>query len=268
MNQVEVIRQKAALALSDSFYVELINRVRVLNSNSLVGIIKKFSEILGFENQLAASLRNAAILARDFPSEFINIKQGDKKVKNIIYDSSFLKNKWPFPFMWGDWKCLLEISEEQGGKYNPFVNPEEMNIAPIEEIATRLVGFKLKVSFSQARDLEEIKGKLIELSKISRKINIVGTQAEPWFGVESDHGALQSREDNIYNWFLVIKDLKEKAPDHRCKYAGWTLSSIYLSFSMNGGISNIGKLKEENFRLKFILICISNWLNIPVDLNF
>ena len=269
MNQIQAIHQKAALALNDSFFVELIKRVKASNSSSLVGIIKKFSEILGFENQLAASLRYAAILARDFPDEFKKIEQGEK-MKNISYDYSFIKNRWPFPFMLGDWKCLLEIPENKGYKYNPLRNPKAMDTTSVEELTTRLVGFQLKVSFSQPRYLREIKTKLIELAKISSKINVAGVDANPYFIVNSLDKRLESRENSIHNWFLEIKDKGVDASDHRLDFSGLTINDIDLSFDMRWDVDekDVSKIKEENFRLKYILTCISNWLNIPVDLNF
>jgi hypothetical protein len=201
---------------------------------------------------------------------FINIKPGDKKMNNITYDSSFIKNRWPFPFMWGDWKCLLEIPDNPGSKYNPLRNPEAMNIATVEELDSRLIGFELKVSFSQARDLDEIKTKLVELAEISSKIDVAGIKTDPGFGVNHPGpGLLQSREGNIYNWFLKIQQLRANAPDHCLRYCV-TLDYLYLQFDMRYGLDKryLGKLNEETFRLKFILTCISNWLNIPVDLNF
>lgn len=70
MDQSEELVAKAALALGDTFFVELINRAKAVKPGVFVGKVKKICEILELENQLAASVRYAAILARDFPARF------------------------------------------------------------------------------------------------------------------------------------------------------------------------------------------------------
>lgn len=78
MNQIEELIVKAALALADPFSVELISRAKAANPLGAVGKVKKVSEILELENPLAASVRYAAILARDYPAEFKEITRKEK----------------------------------------------------------------------------------------------------------------------------------------------------------------------------------------------
>ena len=70
MNRKEELCGKAALAFNNPFFVELISRAQAARPGGFVGIVKRICEILALEDQVAASVRYAAILARDFPVEF------------------------------------------------------------------------------------------------------------------------------------------------------------------------------------------------------
>ncbi len=93
MDQKEELVSKAALALSDTFFVELINRAKAANPEGFVGKVKRVCEILELENRVAASVRYAAILARDFPARFQEItKKGYTKIEPAVKSTRlFLK---------------------------------------------------------------------------------------------------------------------------------------------------------------------------------
>lgn len=84
MNREEGLVLKAALALADPFLVELVRRAMVADPKSFVGKVKRASEILELENPVAASVRHAAILARDFPAKFQELtRKNEVKMKTI-----------------------------------------------------------------------------------------------------------------------------------------------------------------------------------------
>lgn len=93
MNQEEELIEKAATALNDPFFVGLINQAKAANPEGFVGKVKKVCEILELENQVAASVRYAAILARDFPARFQEItKKGETKMETAVKPTGlFLK---------------------------------------------------------------------------------------------------------------------------------------------------------------------------------
>jgi hypothetical protein len=104
MNQEEEIISKASLALNNQFFVELINRA-MATSGGFVGKIKKVCEILELENQLAASVRYAAILARDYPTKFQEIIEKEKKMGyKLTFSAPTEKN------VCGSWNETIKIS--------------------------------------------------------------------------------------------------------------------------------------------------------------
>lgn len=82
MDRKEQLVQKAGLALKDPFLVELVKRAMVAQPGNFVGIVKKVCEILELEDRIAASVRYAAILARDFPAEFQKLTTKEVKMES------------------------------------------------------------------------------------------------------------------------------------------------------------------------------------------
>jgi hypothetical protein len=87
MSREEEIASKAAQAIANPVFTELIKWMKADSPENFVGKIKKVCESLKMENQLAASIRYAAILARDFPARF----QKSIKERKVVYKLSFVE---------------------------------------------------------------------------------------------------------------------------------------------------------------------------------
>lgn len=118
MSRKEELVSKAALALSDTFFVELIKRAKAANPEGFVGKVKRVCEILELENQVAASVRYAAILSRDFPTESQEItKKGKQEMKTAVKSTGLFLER-------GQTHTGMTVALALEGKDTPEVDSE------------------------------------------------------------------------------------------------------------------------------------------------
>jgi hypothetical protein len=159
MDRKEELVEKAALALADQFYVELIRRAMAADPENFVGKVKKVCEILALEDQVAASVRHAAILARDFLDEFQRITEGEKQMDTLMLREDqihsgmlvrlFLEGKTE-PERDDDGPITLQALLGAGHPHNAYLYPLKGGIQGCDGGAildSPLTGFKPNVRF-------------------------------------------------------------------------------------------------------------------------
>lgn len=268
-----ILVSKAARALQDPFWAELIRRVKEKDPGRLMYKVRGVSEALGLGGELASSIRNLAKLAELWPVEFKRLtadphgsasKEISMRPIQLIGEDGLVTDVC-HRFMWGDWLCSLELeSTQESYKYNLVSTPQDKWTDVADSYTGRLVGFQATIRFHGPH-------KVHELAEHFRKFN----ETSPWLKagkvainapIEISHPEKRhcECETSLHNWMLKLGENLRDACVVRplLEREIWSLFLGFRIFFNN--YQDAGGLYWADFRQKVIVACLSHWLKVEV----
>lgn len=276
MHQKEELLVKAALALQDPWIRKLLQRAGGVPGRSIVGVVEEVSRALKCERTMAASMRYAALLARDFPATFFGQfiqNDNNESGKKIMSEQQVLTVEHLYsgkrsPFIWGDWPCELTVPEKQqeSFKYN-FIKDRTLINDGVCALATHTSGFNVRISFPLRRiaELLDPLGRFMKRWSILRVDNVdvypslfVSCRA---IGKEFDGAAIE-----LNDWIMAKQRRNNDTPEHALASSDTAFFECrFLCGPVRMSDSEFHRLEDEQFRNHLMLACIHHYFGIPTE---